>query len=99
MRQAKCSATERSELGAQLEEVRRQASLMERQLVEQGAEGRELVSLRREVEDLRTLTQSQEQRVAQSQREAQQSLEELSGLEAVLALLHLREVEKLRYTH
>ncbi|GLD51194.1 coiled-coil domain-containing protein 18 isoform X1, partial [Lates japonicus] len=87
VRQAKCSAAECSDLQAQLEEARRRASLLEGQLVE----CRELASLRRELEDLRTLTQSQEQRVAQSHREAQQSQTELSSLEAILALLHLRE--------
>uniref|UniRef100_A0A4W6FE73 Coiled-coil domain containing 18 n=1 Tax=Lates calcarifer TaxID=8187 RepID=A0A4W6FE73_LATCA len=91
VRQGKCSAAERSDLQAQLEEARRRASLLEGQLVERGVECRELASLRRELEDLRTLTQSQEQRVAQSHREAQQSQAELSSLEAILALLHLRE--------
>lgn len=99
VRQAKCSAAERSDLQAQLEEARRQASLLEGQLVERGVECRELASLRRELEDLRTLTQSQEQRVAQSHREAQQSQAELSSLEAILALLHLREVDEHRHTH
>ncbi|XP_022610747.1 coiled-coil domain-containing protein 18 [Seriola dumerili] len=91
VKQAKCSAAESSDLQAQLEEARQRASLLERQLVERGAECRELASLRRELEDLRTVTQSQEQKVAQSHREAQQSQAELSSLENILALLHLQE--------
>uniref|UniRef100_A0A8D3A116 Coiled-coil domain containing 18 n=1 Tax=Scophthalmus maximus TaxID=52904 RepID=A0A8D3A116_SCOMX len=87
VREAKCLAAERSDLQTQLEEARRRASLLERQF----AESRESASLRRELEDLRTLTLNQEQRVAQSHREAQQSQAELSSLEATLALLHLRE--------
>lgn len=92
VRQANSLAAERSELQAQLEETRRRASYMERVLSERGAECRELASLRRELEELRTLSQSQEQRAAQCHREAQQSRAELASLEATLALLHLREV-------
>lgn len=44
--------------------------------------------MRREVEELRTLTRDQEQKVTQTQ-------VELSALEAVLALLHLQEVGQL----
>ncbi|XP_062284878.1 coiled-coil domain-containing protein 18 isoform X1 [Scomber scombrus] len=91
MKQAKSSAAERSALQAQLEEAGRRASYLEQQLVERAAECRETTSVRRELEDLRTLTQSQEQRVAQSHIEAQQSQAELASLEATLALLHLRE--------
>lgn len=85
-------------LQTQLEEAGRKALHLEQQLMEKGAEFRELASLRKELEDLRTLTQSQEQRVAQSHREAQQSHAELASLEAILALLHLREVERNIYT-
>lgn len=74
-------------LQAQIEEAGRKASHLERQLAERGAACREL-------ENLRAVTHSQEQRVAQSQKEAQQSQTELASLEAVLALLHLREVER-----
>lgn len=88
VRQAKSTATG---LRAQMEETEQKALLLERQLKEQGAKCREL-------EDQRTLTQSQEQRVAQSHREAQQSQAELASLEAILALLHLREVESNIYT-
>ncbi|XP_044076253.1 coiled-coil domain-containing protein 18 isoform X2 [Siniperca chuatsi] len=88
VRQAKSAA---SGLQAQLEEAGRKALHLDRQLMERGVECRELVSLRKELEDLQTLTQSQEQRVAQSHRETQQSQAELASLEALLALLHLRE--------
>ncbi|XP_075954725.1 coiled-coil domain-containing protein 18 isoform X1 [Anarhichas minor] len=78
-------------LQTQLEEAGQKVLHLERQLIERGAEFRELASLRKELEKLRTLTQSQEQRDAQSHREAQQSQAELAGLEAILSLLHLRE--------
>ncbi|XP_069568595.1 coiled-coil domain-containing protein 18 isoform X1 [Brachyistius frenatus] len=78
-------------LRSQIEEAGRIASNLERQLKERGAECREMSSLRRELEDLRTLTRTQEQQVAQSHKEAQQSQAELASLDAVLALLHLRE--------
>lgn len=91
--QAKCSAAESSDLQVQLEESRRQASFLEQQLVEQGVERRELASVRRELENLKNVTHTQEQRLAQSHREAQQRETELSNLEAILALLHLQEVE------
>lgn len=87
-------APERSDLQAQLEEAGQRASHLGRQLMEREAECREMASLRRELENLHVLTQSQERRVAQSLREAQQSQVELASLEAILALLHLREVER-----
>ncbi|XP_053185559.1 coiled-coil domain-containing protein 18 [Scomber japonicus] len=91
VKQTKSSAAEHSALQAKLEEAGRRASYLEQQLVERAAECREMASVRRELEDLRTLSQSQEQRVAQSHREAQQSQAELASLEGTLALLHLRE--------
>ncbi|KAA8587730.1 hypothetical protein FQN60_016592 [Etheostoma spectabile] len=87
-RQAKSAA---AGLQAQLEEARQKALHLEQQLMERGAELRELASLRKELESLQTVNQSQEQRVVQSHREAQQSQAELASLEATLALLHLRE--------
>ncbi|XP_031153874.1 coiled-coil domain-containing protein 18 isoform X2 [Sander lucioperca] len=87
-RQAKSAA---AGLQVQLEEAGEKALHLERQLMERGAEFRELASLRKELESLQTVTQSQEQRAAQSHREAQQSQAELASLEAILALLHLRE--------
>uniref|UniRef100_A0A3Q4M603 Coiled-coil domain containing 18 n=1 Tax=Neolamprologus brichardi TaxID=32507 RepID=A0A3Q4M603_NEOBR len=83
--------TAAASLQAQIEEAGHKASHLERQLMERGAECRDVASLRRELEDLRAVTHSQEQKVAQSQKEAQQSQTELAGLEAILALLHLRE--------
>ncbi|XP_008431594.1 coiled-coil domain-containing protein 18 [Poecilia reticulata] len=71
-------------LQAQLEQAARRASQLEQQLSERGAECKEAASLRREVEELRTLTRDQEQKATQTQAE-------LSALEAVLALLHLQE--------
>lgn len=96
LRQTKCLVAERSDLQAQLEESGQRASHLERQLMEREAECRELAFLRRELQNLQVLTQSQEQKVAQSLREAQQSQVELASLEAILALLHLREVERHR---
>ncbi|XP_034411805.1 coiled-coil domain-containing protein 18 isoform X2 [Cyclopterus lumpus] len=78
-------------LQAQLEDAGHKVSHLDRQLMERGAEIRELASLRKELENLRTLTQNQEQSVAQSHREAQQSHAELDSLESILSLLHLRE--------
>ena len=94
MRQAKATA---ADLQAQAKETGQKASHLERQLVERGEECREMASLHRNLEELRTQTHRQEQRVTQSHREAQQSQSELASLEAILDLLHLREVET--YTH
>ncbi|XP_047446699.1 coiled-coil domain-containing protein 18 isoform X1 [Mugil cephalus] len=88
VRHAKATA---AGLQTKFEEAERRTSHLERQLVEQSAECREVASVRKELEDLRTQTHSQEQRATQSLREAQQSQAELSSLEAILALLHLRE--------
>lgn len=91
VRKAKSEATR---LQAPMEEMEQKALQLERQLKEQEAKCRESASIRKELEDLGTLTRSQEQRVDQSHREAQQSQAELASLEAILALLHLREVER-----
>lgn len=88
MQQAKDAA---ADLRAQVEDAGRKASELERQLVERGAASREL-------QELQTLTRSQEQRVTQSLREAQQKQAELASLEAILALLHLREVNRFTLT-
>lgn len=77
-----------------MEEKEQKAVQLEQQLKEQGAKCRQLASLRKELEDLQALTRSQEQRVDQSHREAQQSQAELASLETILTLLHLREVER-----
>lgn len=87
--EVKCAAG----LQAQLEEAGLKIVHLERQLMERGAAFGELASLRKELENLRTLTRSQEQKVSQSHGEAEQSRAELASLEAILSLLHLREVE------
>lgn len=77
-----------------MKEMEQKVSDLEQRLKDHGAKCRELASLRNSVDELQCLTQSQEQTVAQSQREAQQKQTELDSLEAILALLHLREVGK-----
>ncbi|XP_061775837.1 coiled-coil domain-containing protein 18 isoform X2 [Nerophis ophidion] len=84
-------AAQHSDLQAKLEDAGRRSSDLRRQLIERSAECRELVSLRKEVEDLRTLAKNQEQCLAQSHRAAQQSQAENASLEAIISLLHLRE--------
>ncbi|KAM8849404.1 coiled-coil domain-containing protein 18 isoform 2-T5 [Spinachia spinachia] len=85
--EVKCAAG----LQAQLEEAGQKVVHFEQQLMERGAEFREVASLRKELENLHVLTRSQDQKVSQSQGEAQQSQAELASLEAILSLLHLRE--------
>ncbi|XP_061588611.1 coiled-coil domain-containing protein 18 isoform X2 [Cololabis saira] len=80
-----------ADLQSQAEESRRKSSEMERQLAERTAECTQATSLCRELGNLRALNHSQEQRLAQSHREAEQSQAELAGLEATLALLHVRQ--------
>ncbi|KAL0966688.1 hypothetical protein UPYG_G00298450 [Umbra pygmaea] len=89
--QARTLNTRNLELQGHLEEAAQRASRLEVELGERASATRELASLRRETEDLRTLTQCQEQRLSQCQREAQQSQAELADLESILTLLHLRE--------
>ncbi|XP_077393979.1 coiled-coil domain-containing protein 18 [Festucalex cinctus] len=91
VRDAKTSAAEYSDLQGQLEDAKRRNSDLRSQLTERIAECRELVSLRKELEDLRTLTKNQEVCLAQSNRATQQSQAETASLEAILSLLHLRE--------
>lgn len=77
-----------------MKEMEQKVSDLEQRLKDHGAKCRELASLRNRVDELQSLTKSQELSMAQSQREAQQNQAELASLEAILALLHLREVEK-----
>lgn len=77
-----------------MKEMEQKVSDLEQRLKDHGAKCRELASLRNRVDELQSFTQSQEQTVAQSQREAQHKQTELDSLEAILALLHLREVGK-----
>lgn len=91
LQQAKSSATS---LQAQLVDLEKRNLLLEGQLKEQVAKCREVASLRRQLEDQRALTHSHEQTAAQSHRQCQQSQAELESLQAILSLLHLREVRK-----
>lgn len=91
LQQVKSSATG---LEAQLVDLEKQNLLLEVQLKEQTAKCGEVASLRRQLEDQRTLTQSHEHMAAQSHRQCQQSQAELESLQAILSLLHLREVGK-----
>ncbi|XP_068605304.1 coiled-coil domain-containing protein 18 [Brachionichthys hirsutus] len=88
LRQALAAA---SVLQTQLGEREQNTLQMERRLMECGAGCEELASLNRDLQELRALTETQKQRVAQSHRESQQSQAELASMEAILALLHLRE--------
>lgn len=78
-----------------MREMDEKVSDLEQRLKDHGAKCRELSSFRNRVEELQSLTKAQEQSVAQSQRESQQNQTELASLEAILALLHLREVESI----
>ncbi|XP_054625230.1 coiled-coil domain-containing protein 18 isoform X1 [Dunckerocampus dactyliophorus] len=91
VRQTKTLAAKHSEVQAQLEDAGRRSADLWRQLIERSAECKELVSLRKELEDLRTLIKNQEQCLAHSHRAAQQSQAETVSLEAIISLLHLRE--------
>lgn len=91
LRQAKSAALG---LKAQVEDMEQKILLLDGELKEQGGKCRELASLRRQLQDQRALTQSQEQKVAQSLREARESRAELESLQAILSLLHLREVRR-----
>lgn len=82
---------------AQIKEMEQNVSDLEKRLKEHGAKCKEMASLRTRVDELQSLTRSQQQNVAQSQREAQQNQAELASLEAILALLHLREVRSVSY--
>ncbi|XP_077581432.1 coiled-coil domain-containing protein 18 [Stigmatopora nigra] len=91
VKQRKMAASENSDLRAQLEDAGRRSADLCRQLTERGEECRELVSLRRQMEDLRALTKNQELCLDQSRKTALQCQSETASLEAILALLHLRE--------
>lgn len=79
---------------SQLEEAARWSDDLARRLEVKEAEVREMEALRRETADLRLLTTSLQQRLEENQQEAQLSRTQLSNLEAILDLLHLREVGK-----
>lgn len=86
MREAKSLAAGHSDLQTQLEQSREQVSVLEQQLEDCGTKCRQVAPLRKELEKLRNMTQSQEQKAARNQAE-------LSSLETIVGLLHLREVK------
>ncbi|CAN9503205.1 unnamed protein product [Ophioblennius macclurei] len=76
----------------ELKEAAQKSMRLEQLLADQGVEDREKISsLRTELEDVRALNHSLEQRMAQSHLETQQCHAELASMEAILALLHQRE--------
>lgn len=84
-------STERVQMQSQLQQFSDQIKQLQKELAEKEAQLQDTTGLRRENEDLRLLTACQEQRVAQSHREREQDRAELTSLESVLDLLHLRE--------
>lgn len=90
-------STENVQLQAQVQQLSDQLKQLQRELTEKEAQLQEMAGLRKENEDLRLLTACQEQRVANAHREKEQDRDELTSLESILDLLHLREV--LEYTH
>ncbi|XP_056329051.1 coiled-coil domain-containing protein 18 [Danio aesculapii] len=84
-------STERVQLQSQLQQFSDQLKQLQKELAEKEAQLQDTAGLRRENEDLRLLTACQEQRVAQAHREREQERAELTSLESVLDLLHLRE--------
>ncbi|CAL8346074.1 unnamed protein product [Merluccius merluccius] len=91
VRQARSLSSDRSDLQARLDEAGRRTSLLERELGERAAQATERLCLLRELDELRGTRHGLEQRLAEGLRDARQSQAELASLEAVLALLHLRE--------
>ncbi|KAJ3595534.1 hypothetical protein NHX12_004837 [Muraenolepis orangiensis] len=91
VRQARSLSSEHSDLQARLVEASRQTSHLERELGERAAQAPDRLRLFQELEEVRGTRHCLEQRLAQGLREAQQSQAELASLEAILALLHLRE--------
>uniref|UniRef100_A0A3B1JAK3 Coiled-coil domain containing 18 n=1 Tax=Astyanax mexicanus TaxID=7994 RepID=A0A3B1JAK3_ASTMX len=79
------------ELQGRFQQVSERLIGLQKELKQKEAELEEVSGLRREREDLRLLSACQEQRLAQAQREMEQSRVELTSLERVLDLLHLRE--------
>ncbi|CAB1324069.1 unnamed protein product [Coregonus sp. 'balchen'] len=88
---AEAMSVECATLRSRLEEASVRAVELERRLSDREIVEKDIEVLRKECGDLRHLTTSQEQRLEQCQREAQQSQAEQVSLEAILSLLHLRE--------
>ena len=95
---AKAMSVESATLRSRLEEASVQAVELKRRLSDREIVEKDIEVLRKECRDLRHLTTSQEQRLEHCQREAQQSQAEQASLEAILSLLHLREVSILPTT-
>lgn len=89
LKQAEAGA---ADLRLQLEEATQKVLKLEQQLTEQRAARSEVTSLHRELQELRAASCSQQQKLAQSCAEAEQSRAELASLEVALSLLHLKEV-------
>ncbi|XP_051989334.1 LOW QUALITY PROTEIN: coiled-coil domain-containing protein 18-like [Xyrauchen texanus] len=88
---SECLSTERVQLLSQVQQLSDHLKQLQKDLTEREARLQEVARLRRENEDLRLLTACQEQRVAQANREREQDRAELTSLESILDLLHLRE--------
>nr|XP_015210645.1 PREDICTED: coiled-coil domain-containing protein 18 [Lepisosteus oculatus] len=86
-------AAEKTDLQSLLEESRQQILKLEGELAGREPVLRERESLRRENGDLRALSDCQSQRLAQCQRELEESQAELTSLESILAQLQFKEDE------
>ncbi|XP_051555297.1 coiled-coil domain-containing protein 18-like isoform X2 [Myxocyprinus asiaticus] len=84
-------SAERVQLQYQVQQFSDQLKQLQREQTEKEAQLQEVAALRRENEDLRLLTACQEQRVVQANREREQDRAELTSLESIVDLLHLRE--------
>ncbi|XP_051983885.1 coiled-coil domain-containing protein 18-like isoform X1 [Xyrauchen texanus] len=84
-------SAERVQLQYQVQQLSDQLKQLQRVQTEKEVQLQEVAALRRENEDLRLLTACQERRVVQSNREREQDRAELTSLESIVDLLHLRE--------
>lgn len=85
-------SAERVQLQSQVHQLSDQLKKQQKELAEKEIQLQATENVRRENEDLRLLTACQEQRVAQTLREKELDRTELTSLERILDLLHLREV-------
>uniref|UniRef100_W5MAY9 Coiled-coil domain containing 18 n=1 Tax=Lepisosteus oculatus TaxID=7918 RepID=W5MAY9_LEPOC len=92
-------AAEKTDLQSLLEESRQQILKLEGELAGREPVLRERESLRRENGDLRALSDCQSQRLAQCQRELEESQAELTSLESILAQLQFKEVQTQGQVH
>ncbi|KAA0719027.1 Coiled-coil domain-containing protein 18 [Triplophysa tibetana] len=84
-------STERVQLHSHVQQLSDQLKKLQKELDDKETQLQATASVRRENEDLRLLTACQEQRVAQALREKELDRTELTSLEGILDLLHLRE--------